>query len=242
VSGPLEKDQYCREIETYLCRKNQGHLIRIVGPAFERVCSWADRGVPLKVACRGIDRYVDRQQAKGPQRRPVRVEFCEADVLDIFDEWRRAVGVTAEHVGGGDSGASETEPEGSAAARSSLASHIERTIAALRLARGGGHLELTGLIDDAVREIEAMRTGAGPLRGAARQAALARLRALDAELIAAVCAHMPTDRLTEIASEADEQLAPFKDRMPMDAHRRAREACVERLLRERAGLPVIAFE
>ena len=33
--------QYCREIEAYLCRKNDGHLVRIVGPAFEQVCGWA---------------------------------------------------------------------------------------------------------------------------------------------------------------------------------------------------------
>ena len=43
---------------------------------------------------RGIDRYFDRYYAKGPRRRPVRVEFCEADVLDVFDEWRRALGIT----------------------------------------------------------------------------------------------------------------------------------------------------
>ena len=51
--------------------------------------------MPLKVACRGIDRYFERYYAKGPRRRPVRVEFCDADVLDVFDEWRRAVGVPA---------------------------------------------------------------------------------------------------------------------------------------------------
>ncbi len=87
-------EDYCRQVEAYLCRKNDGHLIRIVGPAFEQVCGWAARGVPLKVAMRGIDRYFERYYAKGPRRRPVRVEFCEADVLDVFDEWRRALGIT----------------------------------------------------------------------------------------------------------------------------------------------------
>src|SRR6185436_18669052 len=86
-------EDYCRQIESYLCRKNDGHLIRIVGPAFEQVCGWAEKGVPLTVAMRGIDRYFDRYYAKGPRRRPVRVEFCEADVLDVFDEWRRALGI-----------------------------------------------------------------------------------------------------------------------------------------------------
>ena len=51
----MSASDYCREIEAYLCRKNEGHLIRIVGPAFEQVCGWANLGVPLKVAFRGID-------------------------------------------------------------------------------------------------------------------------------------------------------------------------------------------
>ena len=64
-----------------------------MGPAFDCVAAWHGRGVPLRVACAGIDRCVDRLAAKGPRRRPVRVEFCDADVLDAFDDWRRAVGV-----------------------------------------------------------------------------------------------------------------------------------------------------
>ena len=48
---------YCHSIESYLCRKNDGHLVRIVGPAFEQVFSWATRGVPLKIDFAGIDRY-----------------------------------------------------------------------------------------------------------------------------------------------------------------------------------------
>ena len=67
----MDPAEYCREIETYLCQKNEGHLIRIVGPAFEQVCGWATMGVPLKVACRGIDQYCERYYAKGPRRRHV---------------------------------------------------------------------------------------------------------------------------------------------------------------------------
>src|SRR4029079_4336453 len=88
-----EVAEYCREVESYLCRKNEGHLIRIAGPVFEQVSGWAAQGVPLAVVYRGIDRYCARYYAKGPRRRPVRVEFCEADILSGFDDWRRAVGV-----------------------------------------------------------------------------------------------------------------------------------------------------
>ena len=74
----MTTEEYCREIEAYLCRKNDGHLIRIVGPSFERVCGWAAQGIPFKIACQGIDRYFVRYYAKGPRRRPVQIDFCEA--------------------------------------------------------------------------------------------------------------------------------------------------------------------
>src|SRR6187549_3350922 len=90
--------EFCREIETYLCKKNDGHLIRVVGPSFELVSRWAEQGIPIKVAYAGIDRYFERYYRQGPRRRPVRIDFCEADVLDVFDEWRRATGITQSSV------------------------------------------------------------------------------------------------------------------------------------------------
>ncbi|NOT44041.1 MAG: hypothetical protein HOP14_05490, partial [Acidobacteria bacterium] len=89
----VDAGAFCRDVEAYLCRRNEGHLVRIVGPSFDMVCGWAQRGIPLRIVCRGIDRCVERQAAKGGRRRPLRVEFCEADVLDVFDQWRKAVGV-----------------------------------------------------------------------------------------------------------------------------------------------------
>src|SRR5712691_3669494 len=101
---------YCRDVETYLCRKNDGHLIRVVGPSFEIVSGWAAEGVPLKVAFAGIDRCFERYYRKGPRRRPVKIDFCEADVLDAFDEWRRAIGLPAATAGPSDGSAAESRP------------------------------------------------------------------------------------------------------------------------------------
>ena len=119
--------EYCREIESYLCRKNGGHLVRIVGPAFEQVTRWSTRGIPIRVVFRGIDRYFERYYAKGPRRRPARIEFCEADVLDVFDEWKRAVGVGAAPISDGEA----HEEEGVSRKRGTLAAHLERVVARL---------------------------------------------------------------------------------------------------------------
>jgi hypothetical protein len=239
---------YCRAVEAYLCRKNDGHLIRIVGPAFEQVCAWALRGVPLKVAQRGIDRYFERYYAKGPRRRPVRVEFCEADVLDVFDEWRRAVGVGA--LGSGGSGGSEGSEGsggsegagGSGGSRTSLPAHLDRAIARLTTLRGGEHRSLDPVLELIVRELDAARVTARNLRGEARAAFVERLRALDDTLIGAAREQCDEATFQRLEAEADSELAPFRDRMPRDAFERSRRACIDRLIRERGRLPIIAYE
>ena len=229
ITNPPE---FCREIEAYLCRKNDGHLVRIVGPAFEQVCGWATRGVPLKVACRGIDRYFERYYAKGPRRRPIRVEFCDADVLDVFDEWRRAVGVAVPDADGGEHQARQP----------SLPAHLERVVARLTSLRAGDGRPLDTILEELVRELDAARGRARSLRGDARQTFVERLRVLDEHLVATARGGCGAEMLQELGAEADRELAPFRARMPDEAYAQSRNAAVNRLVRERLRLPVIAFE
>jgi hypothetical protein len=229
----MEPDEYCREIEAYLCRKNDGHLIRIVGPSFERVCGWAGRGIPFKIACHGIDRYCGRYYAKGPRRRPVQIDFCEADVLDAFDAWRRAVGVRAT--------SSATEDAGPS--RTGLSTHLARVI--LRLAARRAEASVTDglgqILELAANEaVEFTRLGS-PVRGEARARVLARLGELDREMIDASRRECPPETLKLLRQEAVEQLAPFRERMPAEAYERSLEAAVDRLIRERERLPTLTM-
>jgi vacuolar-type H+-ATPase subunit H len=231
----MTPEDYCREVEAYLCRKNEGHLIRIVGPAFEQVCGWATQGVPLKIAFRGIDQYCERYYAKGPRRRPVRIEFCEADILDLFDNWRRAVGVMTEAPDG---------VEESAPRKPALAGHIDRVVARLTSVRGGGRRSAVfgERIDAAVRELDRLAADARTVRGEARAAVIDRLRGLDDELITAAEGEIDAEAGTRLRAEAEAELLPFAQRMPSDALERARHAAFTRLLRESMGLPVLAYE
>jgi hypothetical protein len=237
--------EYCRSVEAYLCRRNHGHLIRIVGPAFERVCSWADRGVPLKVVYRGIDRYVERYTAKGPRRRPVRIEFCEADILDVFDEWRRAVGVLVarERSDSGEGDDAYGGVSARAAGRRSLTAHLDRVVARL-IALASEHRppvpdEVVQRVLDAVLQL---RGEGRVLRGDARQEAIDRLAALDTELMAAARAHMDASRLLDVEAEAAQELEPFRDRMTGETYTTAVAAAAARIIRERARLPILVFD
>lgn len=225
-----EPVDYCRRIETYLCRKNDGHLIRVVGPSFELVSGWAERGIPLKIAFEGIDRFAERYYRQGPRRRPVRIDFCEADVLDVFDQWQRAVGILRSSV---------TSRQSSA----SLPAHLERVVRRLTSARAGGALDagFDALIDRVASELDVARADARGVRGGARQALLGRLAALDGELLRIARASLDESQIRALRREADEDLAGFRASMAADAFARARDAALDRLVRERFSLPTIAF-
>ena len=234
----------------------------MTGPSFDLVAGWAAQGVPLKVAFKGIDRYFERYYAKGPRRRPVKIDFCEADVLDVFDQWRRATGVTAVRDGlksvpyrssGVDSIAEESVAEESVgdglqavperAAKRSLRAHLERVVTRMTSARASG---ATGepfdpLIDRVSRELETARSDPRGLRGEARRAAIERLTALDGELLEQARGMLDEGARAAMVREADEELSPFRAGMPPDAFTRARHAAVDRLVRERFNLPTISF-
>jgi hypothetical protein len=224
-----ESVDFCREIESYLCRKNDGHLVRVTGPSFDLVSGWAAQGIPLKIAFQGIDRYFERYYRKGPRRRPVRIDFCDADVLDVFDEWRRALGL-------GVSGPV-------AAPGASLPAHLQRVVLRLTAARANGSLGETfdAVIDRVARELDTARAGSRGIRGDARQALLDRLILLDDELLREARSSLDISILSAARAEADDELASFREQMSRDAYERAREAAVDRLIRNRLGLPVIAF-
>jgi hypothetical protein len=222
---------YCRQIETYLCRKNDGHLIRVVGPSFELVSDWASRGVPLKVAFAGIDRYFERYYRKGPRRRPVKIDFCQADVLDVFEEWRRATGITT-----------AGEPHDSRPSLS-LPAHLERVVLRLSSARARGTIDerFDDLIDQVSSELDRAATDGKSVRGSMRQAFIERLAVLDVELVSRARSMLnDAERLT-FEREADQELDPFRDRMTHEAFAAAHERSLARLVRERFGLPTISF-
>ncbi len=238
----MDLSEYCRDIEAHLCRKNDGHLMRIVGPSFEIVAKWAADGVPLKVALGGIDRYFERYYRTGPRRRPVKIDFCTADVLDLFDEWRRATGLTASPVAGvsADANAPAAPPRRKGP---SLPEHLERVLVKLSSLRATGVLgdEADSLVDRVSAELDAARGRSAGVRGEERRATIDRLAALDSELIAVVKGAVSTDFLEALRTEAAGELAAFRLTMAADAFAAALERAMTRLMRERLGLPVISF-
>jgi hypothetical protein len=245
----MDTDSYCRDIEAHLCRRNGGHLVRIVGPAFDMVRAWAANGVPLKVALQGIDRRVDRASAAGPRRRPIRLEFCEADVLDAFDAWRRAVGVyrAGEGSGAAATGSPEAGATGETAGRSrlreSLSTHLDRVIVRLTALRAGETTaEWNAALEALVRRLDQIHPATRRARGEARARILAELETLDVQMMDRARACAPTGMAAEAERDAAAELEPFAGRLAPEAFASAHRRCTDRILRDRLRLPTLIAE
>lgn len=229
-----EMHAYCREVEAYLCRRNDGHLIRVVGPAFELVKGWAAQGIPLTLVREAIDRVVERAEKRAGRRRPVRIEFCDAEVLDGFDRWRRAVGVT---------GAPQAAADG-APKRGSLHAHVERVVVQLAAALGSDRAPaaLAPAIHAALGALDGVRAASATARGAARDGLIAVLADADRSLLEAAVAALPSETLAALTGEAAGELSAFRGRLPAAQWDAAVAVARGRLVRAAVGVPVVSFE
>lgn len=247
-SGPVGEDgldigAFCRQVEAHLCRVNGGHLVRIVGPAFEMVAGWASEGMPLRVVLHGVDRTIARLTAKGPRRRPVRIEFCEADVRDACDQWRRAVGAHAVGAGG-----AATPGEAASAAPAgrltSLPKHLERVLVRLSSLAATRPLPaaLPAAISEAIAEVDGCLDAARGVRGEARTALLARLAGVEQTLTEAAVAALTAGQRQQLDDQVQRELAPYRSQMPAPAFRDAQQALLGELTRRHFGLPQVRLD
>jgi hypothetical protein len=239
--GPEALSQYCREVEDHLTRVNGGHLVRIVGAGFELVRQWAEAGIPLSVVYRAIEIKADRHHT-GSARRPLRIEFCESDVRTIYDGWRRAVGLPRGDAASGTDGA-DSHPVEEQPKRPSLTKHLDRAID--RLGRVAGRLELPEAFLDAIgevlQELVALRAVSKGARGADRDELTSRLAPIDTRMIDAARTAAGLDGLRELDALAADDLAAFRHRLSGEAWCQAVAATVDRLLRDRYGLPTLTL-
>jgi hypothetical protein len=211
--------------------------VRIVGPSFEIVRGWADSGVPISLVQRAIDVCSERRESRREASRPLRIEFCEAEVRDQFQRWRRAVGPYV----GADTTAQASAAE--APVSPALAGHLTR--ASEKLARAAARLDhsdaFRGALDAIVGHVTEIQIASKGARGDRRDAFLAQLKELDASLMSAAREESARSGLAEeLRRAAALELAPWRERMPADAWTGAIAAAADRLLRDRLDLPDLA--
>ena len=234
----MDVSDYCRDIETYR-RKNDGHLIRIVGPWFD--------GLEVGRAGRAAEGGAERHRSllrtvlpQGPRRRPVKSTSA------------RRTSSTCSTNGAGRRGSRpfRAVPQSPTSRprrhRNAEVCRCRNTWSACSYAEQPPRHRRAGRIGrsdprSGVDRLDRVREKSGGLRGDERQATLARLADLDAELIALATTSAGAAALEQTRAEASNDLAPFRSTMAAAAVESAVERTAMKLLRERLGLPTITF-
>jgi len=76
-------------------------------------------------------------------------------------------------------------------------------------------------------------------RGAAREPLLERLAPIEHDLLAQARHAVASDRLRDFTSQAEQELAPYRDRLPPEQWARAVSVTVDRSVRDHLALPVL---
>jgi hypothetical protein len=113
----------------------------------------------------------------------------------------------------------------------------------LTSARATGALDQTfdSVLDRVARELDLAKSDARHVRGAARQAMVDRLAALDREMLNGARTKVDEAELSRLSHDAEDELSAFRVGMSADAFARARTAAIDRMVRERFALPTITF-
>ncbi len=247
---PTSVADYCREVEKHLTRVSGGHLVRVQGPGFELVRGWQAQGIPLSIITRAIDQKAERHlRGAGGRGRALRIEFCADDVQELFENWKRAVGVMSDSPENAeaDSDAGRSDPqlrrsgENSPTRKPSLSKHLERVTDKLSRLLGRSDLPEPFLerVNYAIGVVAAARERGKGARGPARDEIVESLRPLDRVLADAARAALGAGAVTALETEAAAELLAYRDRLDPAAWRDALGATTDQLLRERFSLPVI---
>jgi hypothetical protein len=125
----------------------------------------------------------------------------------------------------------------------SLAKHFDRVID--RLSRSAGRTDVPPAILDELgallQELTCLRESTKGARGSAREQVASSLATLDARLLDAARAATDAGALAALGSAAAGELSGFRDRLVGEAWRQALGATVDRLLRDRYGLPTLTL-
>ena len=222
--------EYCRELESYLCRKNGGHLFASSDRRSNRCADWAERGVPLTMAFRGhrpILRAAAGEGARGAAGADRVLRGATSSTCSTTGAVRSASSrqqATAEALEPTRKPALDGAPRAAssrgwwaAAARGRPVVRAARRSAARARSTALGRIE----------EIARRRAGGDPRPAGRARRGLVRGRGCRAR----------SRSQARGRREAEAELAPFGARLAPEVRAQAVEAAFERLVRDTLGLP-----
>ena len=222
TAGAVEREAvYYQTVEDFFVSR-RGPPLTMSNADWTLVRRWRRAGLPLRVVLRGIADALDAHAHSFARAHPVgSLRYCEAEVEVAHERWQRALAGT---------GPAEVDV---GAALEALAAACETA------ARGAA----------SAREMP-VRTLAAEIAGALRERAASPSARLDletwllareAELVKLVKRAAGRAECERIEAEVDDDLAPYRERLPARVLQQVRRESITRRLLEQQGLPRLSL-
>lgn len=224
---------YFSEIEETFNRRRGKHLF--LSPLdWALIETWQQRGVPLHVVLRGIEKVFDGVDSQPKRRRSVKsLMYCREEIEALHQEWlERQIGKNQENGNGEFLG----EKEGSLLSEDSIKAHLENVKSQLIVARekSAGELkEVLGRVVSRLSELERTFADAESLEDS-----LTDLEKLIDQTLLQIAGKKALETLTE---EINGQLASYRGKMEKEVYERTFELMLLKKLRETASLPRLSL-
>ena len=217
--------------------------------------SWKERGVPLHVALRGIEKSFDSYESR-PRKRSVKtLLYCQEEVEAQFAEWLESQ-TGAHHdkgaeengagakVEGGDDGREQAEGASLPFPRATISAHLAECRAAVQRAAervSSAEAALAEALERAALRLDDLASDfARAARPNAEQLESA-LTDLEQLLGRALAESLPPAELAARRARAAEQLEPYRRRMERAVYEQTLDHLLAKLLREERGVPRLSL-
>ena len=197
--------------------------------------SWQERGVPLHIILRGIEKVFDGVDSQPKRRRSVKsLMYCREEIEAQYEEWlERQVG-KAETNGNGD--AAETDRESSLFSDENLKAHLENAARQLEHAQAKAGSELREVLLRAslrLVELEKNFSDAESL-----EASLGDLEQLIGD---ALLTTADAETLAALRAETEKQMSQYRGKMEKEVFQRTFDLMLLKHLREAAEIPRLSL-
>lgn len=231
-SVTLNYYNYFSEIEETFNRR-RGKYLFLSPLDWALIETWQERGVPLHIVLRGIEKVFDgADKSAAKRKRSVKsLMYCREEIEAQYEEWlERQVGKN------GDGETSETAPESSPFSDDSIKTHLETIAGEIQTAAKNANVnlkEVLGRVAARLIELEKTFADAENLESA--------LDDLEKIIDAALLDTADKQELEAYKNEIEKQMSQYRGKMEQSVFDHTFDLMLLKKLRERAAVPRLSL-
>ncbi len=220
---------YFTEIEeTFIRRRGRNLLLSPLDWAL--IETWQERGIPLHIVLRGIERVFDSIDKQPPRKRSVKgLFYCKEEIEAQYAEWLDSQVGKESRV---ESQNSKTQ-ESNLFSDEAISAHLEKVSLELKAAKNKFKDELRETLERVENRLAELRENFSNAETLEES-----LEKLDALVDDSLLHTFSTDKLK---SEIEKNLASYRNKMDAEVYRRTYNLMILKRLREQAEIPRLSL-